>query len=167
MWSLLQGVWLTLKHAVCGWRRRPRYPMQSCPSAPAESGAVTIAYPREHLPVPENGHYRLSVMIEDCIGCDLCARICPVSCITIEKEKSPALLGYTSSGAPKRFYLPRFDIDHALCCFCGLCTVVCPTECLIMEPVYAYATNNRADLVLRFGERTRLSAHSQDGGGRT
>ncbi|MCS7153945.1 MAG: 4Fe-4S dicluster domain-containing protein, partial [Bacteroidia bacterium] len=95
--------------------------------------------------------------------CDLCARICPVGCIMIEKEKAPKVLGYTSSGAPKRFHLPRFDIDHALCCFCGLCTVVCPTECITMEPVYDYSTDNRRDLVIRFGERAGVSSSAADG----
>lgn len=165
MKNLLRGLWLALRHAWRGWRRDTRYPMKEGAFAASPQGAVTVPYPHAQLPVPENGHYRLHVDIEDCIGCDLCARVCPVSCITIEKEKSPTVLGYTRSGAPKRFHLPRFDIDHALCCFCGLCTVVCPTECIIMEPVYAYATDNRADLVLRFGERAGVSPQPAEPGG--
>ncbi|MCS6895805.1 MAG: 4Fe-4S binding protein [Bacteroidia bacterium] len=154
MYSLLRGLLLALRHGIRGWRKRTRHPLEQGAFASPLNGAVTLSYPHARFPVPENGHYRLHVTIEDCIGCDLCARVCPVNCITIEKQRSQTLLGYTSSGAPRRFHLPRFDIDHALCCFCGLCTVVCPTECIVMEPVYDYATDDRAALVLRFGERS-------------
>ncbi|MCX7606825.1 MAG: 4Fe-4S binding protein [Bacteroidia bacterium] len=160
MGSLIRGVGLALRHVFQAWkpRRHTSFPQE-------RKGTVTIPYPHQTVPVPENGHYRLHVAIEDCIGCDLCARICPVNCITIGKEKSPTVLGHASNGSPKRFFLPQFDIDHALCCFCGLCTIVCPTECITMEPIYAYATDNRAALVLRFGERNGVSAHPQDSSG--
>ncbi|MCS7188690.1 MAG: 4Fe-4S dicluster domain-containing protein [Bacteroidia bacterium] len=153
MVSLLRGLGLVVRHLFSSWRRR---------QGGKPFGIVTVPYPHEHIAVPENGHYRLHVEIEDCIGCDLCARVCPVKCITIRKEKSPQLLGRASNGAPRRFYLPQFDIDHALCCFCGLCTIVCPTECITMEPVYAYATTNRADLVLHFGDGSRISPNSPE-----
>ncbi|MEN3041027.1 MAG: 4Fe-4S binding protein [Bacteroidia bacterium] len=160
MYSLLRGLLLALRHGIKGWRRHNRYPLEKNVFSSPPGGAVTHPYPHVKLPMPENGHYRLHVAIEDCIGCDLCARVCPVNCITIEKQKAQTLLGYTSSGAPRKFHLPRFDIDHALCCFCGLCTIVCPTECITMEPVYAYATDDRADLVLHFGERPPIPSQS-------
>ncbi|GIV24791.1 MAG: hypothetical protein KatS3mg026_0483 [Bacteroidia bacterium] len=166
MRTLLEGLWLAIRHAWKGLRRRPRLVSQPGAFRQKEGGAVTIAYPHQKLPVPENGHYRLHVAIEDCIGCDLCARICPVNCITIEKEKAEVVLGRTTSGHPRRFHLPRFDIDHALCCFCGLCTVVCPTECITMQPDYGYVTDDRNELVHRFGERERVSAEPTHPGGR-
>nr|BAL56550.1 hypothetical conserved protein [uncultured Bacteroidetes bacterium] len=163
MLSLLRGVWLALRHAVWGWRSRPRIPGTPDAFASSSPGNITVAYPHQKLPLPENGHYRLHVAIEDCIGCDLCARICPPQCIHIEKEKSSTILGHTRSGHPRRFHLPRFDIDHALCCFCGLCTVVCPTECITMEPEYGYATTDRDRLVYRFGERDAVPCEPAHG----
>ncbi|MCS7162470.1 MAG: 4Fe-4S binding protein [Bacteroidia bacterium] len=165
--SLLKALGVAIRHLFLGWYHRQRYPLQAQALKESPGGPVTVPYPQAQLPLPENGHYRLEVVIEDCIGCDRCARICPVGCITIEKHKSPTVLGYTSTGAPRRFALPRFDIDHALCCFCGLCTIVCPTDCIFMVPDYAYATPDRATLVHRFGESFTLPSESAHGGGGT
>ncbi|MHA7877748.1 MAG: 4Fe-4S binding protein [Bacteroidota bacterium] len=100
---------------------------------------TTLQYPREHLPVPTRGRYRLHNAIDDCIVCDKCAQACPVDCIDIEAIKAPLPLGKTSNGMTKRLAATRFDIDLAKCCFCGLCTTVCPTQCLTMTPEYDYS----------------------------
>lgn len=122
---------------------------------------VTILYPFEKVPVPEVGRYQLHVVIEDCIGCDLCARICPVNCITIEKTRKNEPTT-TRSGHPRKFDLPRFDIDLSLCCFCGLCTVVCPTECITMQPLYAYSTPKIQDFIKHFGEEKSPPSDSSE-----
>ncbi|MBX7242265.1 MAG: 4Fe-4S dicluster domain-containing protein [Bacteroidia bacterium] len=113
--------------------------------------AVTVRYPLENIPVPDNGRYRLHMEADDCIVCDKCARICPVDCITIEGIKAGETLGVTSDGSKKRIHLPVFDIDMAKCCFCGLCTTVCPTECLTMTKVYDYSETDRDNLIYHFG----------------
>ncbi len=97
----------------------------------------TIQYPHQKLPVPEVGRYQLDVEIDDCIVCDLCAKICPVDCITIESIKSTTgSIGETSDGSKKLLYAAQFDIDMAKCMYCGLCTIVCPTECIVMTDQY-------------------------------
>ncbi|MFN8921652.1 MAG: NuoI/complex I 23 kDa subunit family protein, partial [Sphingobacteriia bacterium] len=151
MVALRQGFRLSWQHLrASGQRRMPtgaeddRYFRQS-------TGLVTIQYPREQIPVPDVGRYRLHMETEDCIVCDQCARICPVDCITIEKVKAVEDLGTTSDGSKKRFYLPTFDIDMAKCCYCGLCTIVCPTECLLMTKVYDYAEYDRENFLYHFG----------------
>ena len=101
-----------------------------------KDGVVTTLYPYESIPVPDNGRYRLHNEMEDCIVCDLCAKICPVDCIAIDPIKSTVEIGKTSDGSTRRIYAATFDIDMAKCCYCGLCTTVCPTESLTMTKAY-------------------------------
>ena len=39
---------------------------------------VTTMYPHQRLELPERTRNRLYVNMDDCIGCDQCARACPV-----------------------------------------------------------------------------------------
>src|SRR5476651_1090820 len=117
-----------------------------------EEGTNTIQYPAQQLPVPEVGRYQLDVEIDDCIVCDLCAKICPVDCITIDSIKATELIGNTSDGSPKRIYAAKVDIDMAKCMYCGLCTIVCPTECIVMTNQYDRTVFELKDLNYEFSD---------------
>jgi NADH-quinone oxidoreductase subunit I len=114
--------------------------------------AVTIQYPNVKLKLPERERNRLYVNMDDCIGCDQCARACPVNCILIETVKSiPGEdLGKTSNGKKKALWVTKFDIDIAKCCFCQLCVFPCPTECIYMTDVYEYSEFERSSLVYNY-----------------
>ncbi len=114
--------------------------------------AVTIQYPDVRPDLPERERNRLYVNMDDCIGCDQCARACPVDCIQIETVKSlPAEdLGKTSNGKKKALWVTKFDIDIAKCCFCQLCVFPCPTECIYMTDVYEFSEYDRNKLVYDF-----------------
>lgn len=113
---------------------------------------VTIQYPDVKVPLPERVRNRLYVNMDDCIGCDQCARACPVDCITIETVKSTPEedLGKTSNGKKKALWVTKFDIDIAKCCYCQLCVFPCPTECIYMTDVYEFAEYERSNLVYNF-----------------
>jgi NADH-quinone oxidoreductase subunit I len=121
-----------------------------------DTGVVTLQYPREKLPVPDHGRYKLHNEIDDCIVCDKCAKICPVNCIDIEPIRAVGEIGKTSDGSSKRIYAARFDIDMGKCCFCGLCTTVCPTECLTMTHDYDFSEYDVADHNFSFSEMTPM-----------
>lgn len=95
---------------------------------------------------------RLYVNMDDCIGCDQCARACPVDCITIETVKSlPGEdLGKTSNGKKKALWVTKFDIDIAKCCYCQLCVFPCPTECIYMTDTYEFSEYNRQNLIYNY-----------------
>ncbi len=116
------------------------------------SPSVTLQYPDERMELPKGARAKLYVNIDDCIGCNLCARACPVNCIDIETV--PATedvdLGQTSTGNPKRFWLTRFNIDMAKCMYCDLCVHPCPTECIYMVSEYEYSEFDRTNLVYHF-----------------
>lgn len=118
--------------------------------------SVTLQYPEAKRAMTERVRNRLYVNMDDCIGCDQCAKACPVDCITIKTIKStPDVdLGMTSKNTKKRLYVPQFDIDIAKCCYCGLCTFPCPTECIVMTDVYEFSEYDRSNLLYSFATMT-------------
>ena len=114
--------------------------------------AVTIQYPTVKPELPERERNRLYVNMDDCIGCDQCARACPVNCIEIETVKSVPgdEIGVTSNGKKKALWVTTFDIDIAKCCYCQLCVFPCPTDCIYMTDVYEFSEFERENLVYDF-----------------
>lgn len=151
--SLMKGLSLTFSHLRRSFQSK-RKPMgiDDPDYFNAPEGRTTLQYPHESMPVPDNGRYRLYNEIEDCIVCDLCAKICPVDCIEIDAIKSPEEIGKTSDGTTRRLYAGKFDIDMAKCCYCGLCTTVCPTECLTMTKTYDYSEYDIRNMVYHFSD---------------
>ena len=140
IWSSLKGLSLSWKHLKEARQSRKPIFVDNPDYFTQQTGIVTLQYPHEHLPLPDNGRYQLHNEMEDCIVCDKCAKICPVDCIEIEPIKATGIAGYASDGSAIRLYAAKFDIDMAKCCFCGLCTTVCPTECLTMTKEYDFST---------------------------
>jgi NADH-quinone oxidoreductase subunit I len=114
--------------------------------------AVTIQYPSVKPQLPERERNRLYVNMDDCIGCDQCARACPVNCIEIETVKSlpEEDLGKTSNGKKKALWVTKFNIDFAKCCYCQLCVFPCPTDCIYMTDVYEFSEFKRENLLYDF-----------------
>ena len=114
--------------------------------------SVTIQYPDVKLDLPERERNRLYVNMDDCNGCDQCARACPVSCIEIETVKGlpDDDIGKTSNGKKKALWVTKFNIDIAKCCYCQLCVFPCPTECIYMTDVYEFSEYERNNLIYDF-----------------
>ena len=156
--TTLNGLSLTLRHLRHATHRRTAEGIASDNYFDLQNGLVTLQYPHEQLPIPDNGRYRLRNEIDDCIVCDKCAKICPVDCITIDAIKATEEIGKASDGSPIRLYAAKFDIDMAKCCYCGLCTVVCPTECLTMDKKFDYSEFELGKLTYQFAELTPAEA---------
>jgi NADH-quinone oxidoreductase subunit I len=125
--GLGKGMWLTLKTMV-------------------KKAPVTM-YPQEQeIPVPR-ARGVISLDVDNCTVCMLCARECPDWCIYIEghkEEQPPSKPG----GRPRaRATLDRFDIDYSLCMYCGICVEVCPFDALHWSPEYEYSEDNVASLL--------------------
>lgn len=150
-----KGLSLTIRHLFAGNGKREIVTVSdSNYFKELEHGTNTIQYPKQQLPVPEVGRYQLDVEMDDCIVCDLCAKVCPVNCIDIESIKATEAIGQTSDGTTKRLYAAKFDIDMAKCMYCGLCTIVCPTECITMTNQYDKTVFQLSDLVYQFSDMT-------------
>lgn len=156
--TTIKGLSLTLRHLRQATKRRTPEGIASDNYFDLQNGLVTLQYPHEQLPIPDNGRYKLRNEIDDCIVCDKCAKVCPVDCITIDAIKATEEVGKASDGSPIRLYAAKFDIDMAKCCYCGLCTVVCPTECLTMEKKFDYSEFELGKLTYSFAELTAEQA---------
>jgi formate hydrogenlyase subunit 6/NADH:ubiquinone oxidoreductase subunit I len=156
--TTVKGLSLTLRHIRNATKRRTPEGVASDNYFDLQNGLVTLQYPHEQLPIPDNGRYRLRNEIDDCIVCDKCAKVCPVDCITIDAIKATEEVGRASDGSPIRLYAATFDIDMAKCCYCGLCTVVCPTECLTMDKKFDYSEFELGKLTYQFAELTPTEA---------
>ncbi len=122
--------------------------------------SVTIQYPEDKVPMTERSRNRLFVNMDDCIGCDQCARACPVSCIQIDTVKAlpTESLGTTSNGKKKMLWITKFEIDIAKCCYCSLCVYPCPTECIYMTDIYEFSEFERDNLKFNFATLTESEA---------
>jgi formate hydrogenlyase subunit 6/NADH:ubiquinone oxidoreductase subunit I len=156
--TTVKGMSLTLRHFWQARQSRQPFAMENSSYFDLQTGIVTLQYPHQTLPVPDNGRYQLDCEIDDCIVCDKCAKVCPVDCIDIEPIKSSEVISYTSDGSPVRLYAAKFDIDMAKCCFCGLCTTVCPTECLTMTNKYDFSVVDIKQLNFEFSNLTSEEA---------
>jgi len=141
--SILSDIWEGVRTTLVGLKVTVPYIWKK---------PVTTMYPHQRLELPERVRNRLYVNMDDCIGCDQCARACPVNCISIETAKavegdSP---GLTSNGKKKALWVTRFDIDIAKCCYCGLCTYPCPTECIKMTDVFEFSEQERNNLIYSY-----------------
>ncbi len=117
--------------------------------------AVTIQYPDVKPKLPERERNRLYVNMDDCIGCDQCARACPLGIINIETVKAlPTEDLKTSQGRKKALWVTNFTIDFAKCCYCQLCVFPCPTECIYMTDVYEFSEYERENLIYNFSTLT-------------
>jgi formate hydrogenlyase subunit 6/NADH:ubiquinone oxidoreductase subunit I len=161
IYTSLVGLKLTLLHLLKAYKRRKPFYVSENQYFAQKNGLVTLQYPRETLPLPDNARYQLHNEIDDCIVCDKCAKVCPVDCIDIEVIKATEEIGKTSDGTSKRLYAATFDIDMAKCCFCGLCTTVCPTECLTMTHEYDYSVVTVQEMNFSFANLTPTQAQEK------
>ena len=122
--AILKGMWLTLRHCF----KRP----------------ITVLYPEEKRSVSPRfrGLHSLAVDdagLEKCVGCGLCARICPSDAIEVVAGENTESERYSRGER----YAVHYVIDLGRCIFCGYCVDACPTEALSMTPRYEMADYDR------------------------
>jgi NADH-quinone oxidoreductase subunit I len=128
--TIAKGMYVTLHTFVQSFRRK--------------SFTQAFEYPEKPVPVRPRyrGFHRFD--LTTCIGCDKCARACPVDCIYIDKEKAaPPLKGFTVTG---------FKIDYTKCMFCALCVDPCPVDCIFMGSNFDLSTFGRDGCVVDYAK---------------
>lgn len=106
-------------------------------------------------PVPPRARRVIALAQENCTSCMVCARECPVWCISITSHAQTLPPG-GAGGRPRTVHvLDRFELDWSLCMSCGICVDACPFDALFWAPVADDAGSRRADLL---HDRDRLAA---------
>lgn len=109
---------------------------------------ITIQYPDEKRVKPERFHGRHVLNrnldgTEKCIGCELCAGVCPADCIYVRGADNPPD-NPVSEGERFGFV---YELNMLRCIFCGLCVEACPTEAITMTHLFEMSTTNRIDAI--------------------
>jgi NADH-quinone oxidoreductase subunit I len=163
--TIATGMGITFRHFLNAVKRKGDAGISDADYFKQVDGLVTLQYPREVVPTPVNGRYRLYNDIDDCIGCLQCERACPVECITIETIKATAddlaSCGKTSQGQQKRMWVPVFDIDVAKCMTCGICVSVCPTDCLVHTQVADFSEFDVRNMLYHYGNLSKIEAEAK------
>ncbi len=128
IWSVIWGLFIVLKYAF----KRPvtiRYPEEKRPPAKRFRG-------RHYLTKWEDG-------LERCVGCELCAIICPSQAIYVKPAENEP--GDVHSHGER--YASDFQINMIRCIYCGYCEQACPTGAIILSNEYELSTYTREEMI--------------------
>lgn len=109
---------------------------------------VTRKYPAEKRSKPERFHGRHVLNrypdgMEKCIGCELCAGVCPADCIYVRGADNPP----EAPVSPGERFGFVYEINMLRCIFCALCVEACPTEAITMTNLFEMSVTDRDDAI--------------------
>ena len=109
---------------------------------------VTEKYPKEKAPKPVRQHGRHVLNryedgMEKCIGCELCAAVCPAKCIYVRGADNPP----DAPVSPGERYGFVYEINYLRCIHCDLCVEACPTEAITESKLFEFSFTNRQDAI--------------------
>jgi NADH-quinone oxidoreductase subunit I len=81
--------------------------------------------------------------MEKCIGCELCAGVCPAQCIYVRgADNIPE-----DPVSPGERYGFVYEINYLRCIHCDLCVEACPTEAITETKLFEFSFTNRRDAI--------------------
>lgn len=109
---------------------------------------VTIRYPeiKRTLPARSRGRHYLTKWedgLERCVGCELCAIVCPSQAIYVKAAQNEADERHSHGER----YAADFQINMLRCIFCGLCEQACPTGAIVLGSDYELSGFTRESLI--------------------
>ncbi|HKH26329.1 MAG TPA: NADH-quinone oxidoreductase subunit NuoI [Acidimicrobiia bacterium] len=109
---------------------------------------LTGHYPKDKRPKPERSHGRHVLNryedgMEKCIGCELCAGVCPARCIYVRGADNPP----DAPVSPGERYGFVYEINYLRCIHCDMCVEACPTEAITETKQFEFSFTNRDDAI--------------------
>jgi len=81
--------------------------------------------------------------MEKCIGCELCAGVCPAKCIYVRgADNDPE-----NPNSPGERFGFVYEINYLRCIHCDLCVEACPTEAITESKMFEFSFTNRRDAI--------------------
>jgi len=81
--------------------------------------------------------------MEKCIGCELCAGVCPAKCIYVRGADNPI----DDPVSPGERYGFVYEINYLRCIHCDLCVEACPTQAITETKLFEFSFTNRQDAI--------------------
>ena len=81
--------------------------------------------------------------MEKCIGCELCAGVCPARCIYVRGADNPP----DAPVSPGERYGFVYEINYLRCIHCDMCVEACPTEAITETKLFEFSFTNRDDSI--------------------
>ncbi|MEC8974799.1 MAG: NADH-quinone oxidoreductase subunit NuoI [Actinomycetota bacterium] len=109
---------------------------------------VTTNYPdrKREKPLRLHGRHVLNKYedgMEKCIGCELCASVCPANCIYVRgADNDPE--EPTSPGERFGFI---YEINYLRCIHCDLCVEACPTQAITETKLFEFSFMDREQAI--------------------
>ena len=122
MFSQLVTMWKVLRHTFTR-AETVQYPEEMPYLAPRYRGRIVLTR-------DPDGEER-------CVACNLCAVVCPVDCIALEKSERD----------DGRWYPASFRINFSRCILCGMCEEACPTYAIQLTPDFELCEYDRNNLI--------------------
>ncbi|XAJ82093.1 NADH-quinone oxidoreductase subunit NuoI [Buchnera aphidicola (Mindarus keteleerifoliae)] len=123
IFSQFRSIWVVLKN-IFSKRETKLYPEEKIKLSFRYRGKIVLTK-------TEQGEER-------CVACNLCATVCPVDCISLQKKVNKK---------NKRWYAKFFRINFSRCIFCGLCEEACPTAAIQLTPNFELSEFKRKNLI--------------------
>ncbi|ABM80059.1 NuoI/complex I 23 kDa subunit family protein [Hyperthermus butylicus] len=99
----------------------------------ASKKPMTLMYPTVEEEKPQLFRGFILYDYDKCIGCSLCAQICPARAIKMYRVPGDKRLR------------PGYDVGR--CIYCGLCTDICPTDALILSDRFDHVFEKLEDMI--------------------
>src|SRR4026207_28426 len=81
--------------------------------------------------------------MEKCIGCELCAGVCPARCIYVRGADNPP----DAPVSPGERHGFVYEINYLRCIHCDLCVEACPTEAITETKLFEFSFTRREDAI--------------------